>query len=432
MKQLLRPLAIVATVVALIAGTPAAADPKNNSNERITITGSVSATPAAGAAEVAIAVNTSPQTNKKHFAHEIKGTVIIVTLAAGTSVVRNGNAIPIAELRAGDKVTVTITGRTGTAAPYKYVASKFIAGNAGVSYPIALSGVIATAPSESATSIMVFVKSYTTSRFMPSTNLKNTTIQVTASPGATILRNGVATPLGGLNLDDRVTITITERIGTAAPYTYLSNRIIATSAYTAQPVTVTGSIAQAPTAGALSVWVYVKNVAYDVGWANDTLKGTTITVGLAAGAIVTRNGESTTLSGLKLDDRVTLTLTERVGTAAPYTYLASRVTATGFTTYPFTVRGTLVSIPDAGTNRLFVYVQSILDDGDHHAFANALKGTAIIVSMAPGGVITRNGATTTMASLRFNDTIVVTIADRTGTTEPFTYLASRVTATGPA
>ena len=123
MKQLLRPLAIVATVVALIAGTPAAADPKNNANERITITGVVSATPAAGAAEVAIAVKTSPQTSKKHFADDIKGTAIIVTLAPGVSVIRNGQSIPIADLRADDKVTVTLTGRTGTAAPYKYTAS---------------------------------------------------------------------------------------------------------------------------------------------------------------------------------------------------------------------------------------------------------------------------------------------------------------------
>ena len=428
MKQLLRPLAIVATVVALIAGTPAAADPKNNSNERITITGSVSATPAAGAAEVAIAVNTSPQTNKKHFAHEIKGTVIIVTLAAGTSVVRNGNAIPIAELRAGDKVTVTITGRTGTAAPYKYVASKFIAGNAGVSYPIALSGVIATAPSESATSIMVFVKSYTTSRFMPSTNLKNTTIQVTASPGATILRNGVATPLGGLKLDDRVTITITERVGTAAPYTYLSNRIIATSAYTAQPVTVTGSIAQAPTAGALSVWVYVKNVAYDVGWANDSLKGTTIQVSTASGGLVTRNGEATTLANLRLDDRVTLTLTERLGTASPYVYLASRINATGYTSFPFTVSAVLASMPDTSTTQVMAYVKSIVDNDEHNAYANALRGTVIIVRPASGAVITRDGATTTLAGLRLNDTMTITITERLGTTEPFTWSTNRIVA----
>ena len=428
MKQLLRPLAIVATVVALIAGTPAAADPKNNANERITITGVVSATPAAGAAEVAIAVKTSPQTSKKHFADDIKGTAIIVTLAPGVSVIRNGQSIPIADLRADDKVTVTLTGRTGTAAPYKYTASKFMAGNAGVIYPLAISGTIATAPSESATSIMVFVKSYTSTRFMPAVSLKNTTIQVTAAPGATILRNGVATTLGGLKLDDRVTITITERIGTAAPYTYVTNRIIATSAYTTQPVTVTGSIAQAPTAGALSVWVYVKNVAYDVGWANDSLKGTTIQVSTASGGLVTRNGEATTLANLRLDDRVTLTLTERLGTASPYVYLASRINATGYTSFPFTVSAVLASMPDTSTTQVMAYVKSIVDNDEHNAYANALRGTVIIVRPATGAVITRDGATTTLAGLRLNDTMTITITERLGTTEPFTWSTNRIVA----
>lgn len=428
MKQMLKPLAIVAAVVALIAATPAAADPRENANERITITGSVSATPAAGAAEVAIAVNTSPQTKKKHFAAEIKGTVIIVTLAAGTSVMRNGDAIPIGQLHAGDKVTITLSSRTGTAAPYKYVATKFIAGNAGVNYPIALSGVIATAPAEAATSIMVFVKSYTTTRFMPSTNLRNTTIQVTAAPGATILRNGIATPLGGLKLDDRVTITITERIGTAAPYSYLSNRIIATSAYSTQPVTVTGSIAQAPVAGALSVFIYVKNVAYDVGWANDSLKGTTIQVSPAPGGLVTRNGEATTLANLRLDDRVTLTLTERVGTAAPYLYLASRITATAYTSFPFTVSAVLASMPDASTTQVMAYVKSVVENDEHNAYANSLRGTVIIVRPTAVATITRDGATTTLAGLRLNDTLTITISERLGTTEPFTWSTNRIIA----
>ena len=428
MKQLLRPLAIVATVVALIAGTPAAADPKNNSNERITITVVVSATPAAGAAEVAVAVKTSPQTNKKHFADDIKGTVIIVTLAPGVSVIRNGDAIPIADLRADDKVTITLTGRTGTTAPYKYTASKFMAGNAGVNYPLALSGTIATAPSESATSIMVFVKSYTTTRFMPAISLKNTTIQVMAAPGATILRNGVATTLAGLKLNDRVTITITERIGTAAPYTYLSNRIIATSAYTTQPVTVTGSIAQAPTAGALSVWVYVKNVAYDVGWANDSLKGTMIQVSSASGGLVTRNGEATTLANLRLDDRVTLTLTERVGTAAPYLYLASRINATAYTSFPFTVSAVLASMPDTSTTQVMAYVKSIVENDEHNAYASTLRGMVIIVRPTTGAVITRDGATTTLAGLKLNDTMTITITERLGTAEPFTWTTNRIVA----
>ena len=428
MKQLLRPLAIAATVVALIAGTPAAADPKNNTNERITITGVVSATPAAGAAEVAVAVKTSPQTNKKHFAAEIKGTVIIVTLAPGVSVIRNGEAIPIADLRAEDKVTITLTSRTGTAAPYKYVASKFMAGNAGVRYPLALSGVIATAPSESATSIMVFVKSYTVTKFMPSVSLKNTTIQVTAAPGATIQRNGVATTLAGLKIDDRVTITVIERVGTTAPYTYLANRIIATSAYTTQPVTVTGSIAQAPTTGALSVWVYVKNVAYDVGWANDTLKGTTIQVSSAPGGLVTRNGEATTLANLRLDDRVTLTLTERLGTASPYVYLASRINATAYTSFPFTVSAVLASMPDTTTTQVMVYVKSIVENDDHNAYANTLRGTVIIVRPVTGAVITRDGATTTLAGLRLNDTMTITITERLGTAEPFVWTTNRIVA----
>ncbi len=428
MKQLLRPLAIAATVVALIASTPAAADPKNNTNERITITGVVSATPAAGAAEVAVAVKTSPQTNKKHFAAEIKGTVIIVTLAPGVSVIRNGEAIPIADLRAEDKVTITLTSRTGTAAPYKYVASKFMAGNAGVRYPLALSGVIATAPSESATSIMVFVKSYTVTKFMPSVSLKNTTIQVTAAPGATIQRNGVATTLAGLKIDDRVTITVIERVGTAAPYTYLANRIIATSAYTTQPVTVTGSIAQAPTTGALSVWVYVKNVAYDVGWANDTLKGTTIQVSSAPGGLVTRNGEATTLANLRLDDRVTLTLTERLGTASPYVYLASRINATAYTSFPFTVSAVLASMPDTTTTQVMVYVKSIVENDDHNAYANTLRGTVIIVRPVTGAVITRDGATTTLAGLRLNDTMTITITERLGTAEPFVWTTNRIVA----
>ena len=428
MKQLLRPLAIAATVVALIAGTPAAADPKNNTNERITITGMVSATPAAGAAEVAVAVKTSPQTNKKHFAAEIKGTVIIVTLAPGVSVIRNGEAIPIADLRAEDKVTITLTSRTGTAAPYKYVASKFMAGNAGVRYPLALSGVIATAPSESATSIMVFVKSYTVTKFMPSVSLKNTTIQVTAAPGATIQRNGVATTLAGLKIDDRVTITVIERVGTAAPYTYLANRIIATSAYTTQPVTVTGSIAQAPTTGALSVWVYVKNVAYDVGWANDTLKGTTIQVSSAPGGLVTRNGEATTLANLRLDDRVTLTLTERLGTASPYVYLASRINATAYTSFPFTVSAVLASMPDTTTTQVMVYVKSIVENDDHNAYANTLRGTVIIVRPVTGAVITRDGATTTLAGLRLNDKLTITITERLGTAEPFVWTTNRIVA----
>ena len=428
MKQLLRPLAIVATVVALIAGTPAAADPKNNANERITITGVVSATPAAGAAEVAIAVKTSPQTSKKHFADDIKGTAIIVTLAPGVSVIRNGQSIPIADLRADDKVTVTLTGRTGTTAPYKYTASKFMAGNAGVNYPLAVSGTIATAPSESATSIMVFVKSYTTTRFMPSVSLKNTTIQVTAAPGATILRNGVATTLGGLKLDDRVSITITERIGTAAPYTYLTNRIIATSAYTTQPVTVTGSIAQASTAGALSVWVYVKNVAYDVGWANDSLKGTMIQVSSASGGLVTRNGEATTLANLRLDDRVVLTLTERIGTAAPYLYLASRINATAYTSFPFTVSAVLASMPDTSTTQVMAYVKSIVENDEHNAYASTLRGMVIIVRPTTGAVITRDGATTTLAGLKLNDTMTITITERLGTAEPFTWTTNRIVA----
>ena len=425
-----RILAATLGLALLLAPAPAQADPKPNGP--ITVTGVVSTTPATGAAQVAIAVRTAPAAEKKHFATGIKGTVIIVSLAPGAVLRRNGEIVPLSDLLADDKVTITLTSRTGTAAPYTYFASRFNASSPGTSVAMSVSGVIAVAPTETPTSIAVFVTSTSAYRFTPSTSLKNTTITVAPTPSALIVRNGIVGTLGSLKLNDRVTMTIVERTGSVAPYTYLASRIVATAANSTQPVTVTGSIATAPAGGTTNISVYVKNVAYDVGWANDTLKGTTITVGLAAGAVVTRNGESTTLSGLKLDDRVTLTLTERVGTAAPYTYLASRVTATGFTTYPFTVRGTLVSIPDAGTNRLFVYVQSILDDGDHHAFANALKGTAIIVSMAPGGVITRNGATTTMASLRLNDTIVVTIADRTGTTEPFTYLASRVTATGPA
>lgn len=430
MKTMLKPIAVATTVVALLAGTPAQADPRESTNERITITGTVSATPAVGTAEVAIAVKTSPQTSKKHFAAAIKGTVIIVTLAPGVSVQRNGEAIPIADLRADDKVTITLTDRTGTAAPYKYIASKFIAGSAGTSYPLALSGVIATAPAESATSVTVFVKSYTASRFVPAINLRNTTITVTLASGATVIRNGVATALGGLKLDDRVTITVKERIGTTAPYVYVASRIVATSAYTTQPVTVTGSIAQAPGTGTTSVSVYVKNVAYDVGWANDSLKNTTILVSTAPGGLVTRNGEPTVLANLRLDDRVTLTLTQRLGTAAPYTYLASRIVATAYTSFPFTVSAVLASMPDTTTTQVMVYVKSIVENDEHNAYANALRSSVIVVRPVAGAVITRNGAASTLAGLRLNDTVTITITERLGTAEPFVWSTNRIVAVG--
>lgn len=414
----------------LLAPTAAQADPK--SNAPITVTGVVSTTPAAGATQVAIAVRTAPSSEKKHFATGIKGTVILVALAPGAVLRRNGEIVPLSDLHSDDKVTITLNSRTGTAAPYVYYASRFNASSPSKTVTMSVSGVVAVAPIETATSIAVFVTSSSSYRFSPTASLRNTTITVAPTPGALIVRNGVVSALGGLKLNDRVTLTIVERVGSVAPYTYLASRILATAANSAQPVTVTGSIAVAPAAGATNIAVYVKSVANDVGWANDALKGTTIAVGLATGATVTRNGEASTLAGLKLDDRVTLTLTERVGTTAPFVYLASKVTATGFQTYPFTISGKLASIPDATTTKLFVYVQSVTDDGDHHAFADALKGSVIVVSLATGGVVTRNGAATTLAGLRFNDTVSVTISDRTGTAEPYTYLASKVAATGPA
>ena len=422
---------IAAAITALaLLWSPAAADPKQS--DQVTITGTVSATPAAGAAEVAVSVKTVSQSDKKSIAYGIKGTVIIVTLAPGVAVKRNGDTVAISDLRAEDKVTITLASRSGSAPPYKYVANRFIANSAALNYAMSVTGVIAVAPPESATSVMVFVKTASVNTFSPATALRNTTIQVALAPNATVVRNGVASTLAGLRLDDRVSVAISGRTGTAAPYTYLASRIIATSANTDQPVTVTGSIAVAPIAGATVVSVYVKNVSNDVGWANDSLKGTTILVGLAAGGVVTRNGEASNLPSLRLDDRVTMTLTSRSGTGSPYIYLASKITATPFAALPFTVSGTLVSIPETGTSRVIVYVKSIVDNDDHNAYANALKGTGILVVMSIGGTVTRNGAATTLAGLRFNDALSVTIADRTGTTEPYTYSASKVVAIGAA
>lgn len=428
MKRLLRYAAVASVAALLITATPPAA----SADERVTITGTVSATPASGAAEVAVAVKTAPAASKKSLVTGIKGSVIIVTLAPGVAVQRNGATVAISDLRANDQVAITITSRVGAAAPYKYVASKFMATTPNANYAMNVDGYIATAPPESATSIMVFVRTFSTSKFYPATNLRNTTIQVTLAPGATVTRNGVNSTLAGLKLNDRVLLTLTERSGSAAPYVYIASRVVATAANSTLPVTMTGSIAATPASGATTISVYVKNVSNDVGWATDALKGTTVLVGLAAGAVVTRDGATSTLPALRLDDRVTLTLTERIGASAPYTYLASKVVATAYPYLPFTVMGTLVSIPDAGTNRLFVYVKSVNDGTDHNAYANGLKGSAIIVSMASGGVITRNGASTTMSALRFNDSVEVVVSDRTGTVEPFTYTATRVTATGPA
>jgi hypothetical protein len=426
MQRLAR-LAAVGTVAALLfTATPTTV----TADDRVTITGTVSATPATGAAEVAIAVKTAPAAGKKSLVADIKGTVIIVTLAPGVAVKRNGVTVPLSDLRANDQVAITIRSRIGTSAPYKYVASKFMATTPNANYAMTVDGYIATAPPEYATSIMVFVKTFSTSKFYPSTNLRNTTIQVALAPGATVTRNGVATTLAGLKLNDRVLLTLTERSGSAAPFTYIASRVVATAANSTLPVTMTGSIVATPASGATTISVYVKTVSNDVGWANDALKGTTVLVGLATGAAVTRDGAASTLGALRLDDRVTLTLTERIGVAAPFTYLASKVVATAYPYLPFTVIGTLVSIPDAGTNRLFVYVKSINDGTDHNAYANGLKGTAIIVSMTSGGVITRNGASTTMGALHFNDSVEVVVSDRAGTAEPFLYSASRIAATG--
>lgn len=428
MNHLTRFVAAI-TAVALL-WSPAVADPKTS--DRVTITGTVSATPAVGSAEVAVAVRTAPAAERKSYAYAIRGTVIIVTLAPGVAVRRNGETVAISDLRADDKVTITLSGRTGTSAPYKYVASKFIASSAATSYAMAVTGVVAVAPPESATMLTVFVKTSSTNKFTPATSLRNTTIQVTLAANAVVTRNGNATTLAGLKLDDRVAISITGRTGTAAPYIYVANRITATSANTEQPVTVTGSIAATPTTGALTVSVYVKNVSNDVGWANDDLKGTTILVSMAPGGTISRNGESSSLAALRLDDRITMTLTSRSGTAAPYVYLASRITATQFASMPFTVSGSLVSIPESGTVRVIMYVKSVVENDDHNAYANDLKGTAIVVTLASGATVTRNGVATTLPGLRFNDTIVVTIADRTGTAVPYTYLASKVVATGAA
>ena len=428
MKHLTRLTAAI-TAVALL-WSPATADPKIS--DRVTITGTVSATPAVGSAEVAIAVNTAPAAERKSYAYGIFGTVIIVTLAPGVAVKRNGDTVAISDLRAEDKVTITLSGRTGTAAPYKYVASKFLANSAATSYTLAVTGVVAVAPPESATMLAVFVKTSSTNKFTPATSLRNTTIQVMLAPNALVTRNGVAATLAGLKLDDRVTISITSRTGTAAPFTYIANRVIATSVNTQQPVTVTGSIAATPVTGAMTVSVYVKNVSNDVGWANEDLKGTTILVSMAPGGTVSRNGEPSSLAALRLDDRITMTLTSRTGTAAPYVYLASRITATPFASLPFTVSGSLVSIPESGTARVIMYVKSVVENDDHNAYANGLKASAIVVTLATGATVTRNGVATTLAGLRFNDTIVVTIVDRAGTAEPYTYSASKVVATGAA
>lgn len=424
MKHTFR-LAAALTAVALLA-SPALAEPKHPTP--VTITGTVSATPAVGATEVAVAVKTAPAADKKIVAGGIKGTVIIVTLASGVTVKRDGNAASIGDLRTGDKVTITLASRTGASAPYKYVASRFIANSVDTNFLLNLAGVVAVAPAESATSIMVFVKSYSSSKFYPVNSLKNTTIQVALATGGVVTRNGTVSSLAGLKLDDRITATITQRTGTTAPYTYIASRIIATAANTDQAVTVTGSITATPGVGATSVSVYVKNVSNDVGWANDALKGTVITVGLAAGGTVTRNGDVSTLAALHLDDRVTLTITSRTGAAAPYLYLASKVVATPFASRPFTVSGTLVSIPEVGATRVVIYVKSVVENDDHNAYANDLKGHAILVSMATGGTVIRNGLTSTLAALVFNDQVSVTIADRTGAVEPYTYLASRLTA----
>lgn len=426
MKRISR-FAAVVTAAALL-WTPAVADEKKS--DQVGITGTVSATPAAGAAEVAVSVKTAPSADKKSIAAGIKGTVIIVTLAPGVAVKRNGDTVAISELRADDKVTITLSARTGTAAPYKYVASKFIATSAGLNYGMALSGVIAVAPPESATSVMVFVKSYSANRFTPVVNIKNTTIQVVLAAGGTVTRNGVASSLAGLKIDDRVTVTITERTGTTAPYTYVANRIVATAANTALPVTVTGSVVTTPAAGATSVSVHVKHVTKDVGWANDDLEGTTILVALAPGGTLTRNGEAITIPAMRLDDRITMTLTSRTGASAPYLYLASTMVATAFTSMPFSITGSVVSLPESGTARVIVYLKSIVENDDHNAYANALKGRAILVTLASGGTVTRNGAASTLGALQFNDTVNITIADRTGIAEPYTYAASRVTATG--
>lgn len=421
---------IAALTAAAVLWSPAAADPKPSS--RVTITGTVSTTPAVGAAEVAVAVRTATEADRKSLAYGIKGTVIIVTLAPGVAVKRNGDTIAISDLRAEDKVTVTLSGRTGSAAPYKYVASKFIASSAATDYAMSLTGVIAVAPPESASSVMVFVKTASANKFSPATVLRNTTILITLAPNAVVTRNGVASTLAGLKLDDRVTVSLTGRTGTVAPYTYIANRIVATSANTDQPVTVTGSIAATPVSGAVTVSVHVKNVSNDVGWANDALKDTTVLVGLAPGGTVSRNGEVTTLSALRLDDRLTMTFTSRTGASAPFVYLASRITATAFASLPFTVSGSLVSIPETGATRAIVYVKSVVENDDHNAYANNLKGTAMQITLGTGAVVTRNGAVTTLGALRFNDAVTVTVADRTGTAEPYTYVVSKVVATGAA
>ena len=109
-----RILAAALGLALLLAPAPAQADPKPNGP--ITVTGVVSTTPATGAAQVAIAVRTAPAAEKKHFATGIKGTVIIVSLAPGAVLRRNGEIVPLSDLRADDKVTITLTSRTGTAA----------------------------------------------------------------------------------------------------------------------------------------------------------------------------------------------------------------------------------------------------------------------------------------------------------------------------
>ena len=272
MQRLAR-LAAVGTVATLLfTATPTTV----TADDRVTITGTVSATPATGAAEVAIAVKTAPAAGKKSLVADIKGTVIIVTLAPGVAVKRNGVTVPLSDLRANDQVAITIRSRIGTSAPYKYVASKFMATTPNANYAMTVDGYIATAPPEYATSIMVFVKTFSTSKFYPSTNLRNTTIQVALAPGATVTRNGVATTLAGLKLNDRVLLTLTERSGSAAPFTYIASRVVATAANSTLPVTMTGSIVATPASGATTISVYVKTVSNDVGWANDALKGTTV------------------------------------------------------------------------------------------------------------------------------------------------------------
>lgn len=313
----------------VLATTPALAEPASAKATAVTITGVVSATPAAGANEVAVTVVTAPASANKSLAGGIKGTVIIVTLAAGVPVKRNGASVLMSELRAGDKVTITLTRRVGTAPPYKYVASKFLA-SSGAQYSMAITGVIAVAPAATPTSIMVFVRSYSTTRAYPSPNIRNTTIKVIPGSGATITRDGIAVPLSSLKLDDRVSLWITERTG-GAPYTYVASRIIALSNSQYLPFTVEGVVASMPEASSSRIFLYVVSITDNGGYAAyDTLvKGHAIIVTLAPGGVVTRNGSSSTLGGLRLNDTATVRITDRTGTAEPYTYAASRVTAAG-------------------------------------------------------------------------------------------------------